>query len=411
MIFPPPTEKQARLIWLALTGLAMAALVALVGGLLWGMGKIIQVLSPVLWPVAVAGIIAFLLDPVVDFFQSKGLSRTRAIVAVYALTVVMLAAIFSGVMPRLVKETRQFVERVPDIVTNFERRFDELMNNPPPLLRNLLRKKLPGGAPPGAVTATNAGPAELTATNAAAATPGTNAPSAFEKAFNERVSESAQKWLAEEFPGIGKWLAGQIGTWFGILISLILVPVYAFYILVERYEIEKNWTAYLPVTESKFKTELVFILSSLKNYLVAFFRGQVLVAICEGFLYTIAFLIIGQPYALLLGASAFILTIVPFLGATILCIISFIVAVVQCGDWLHPLLVLVVVAIIQTLEALWISPRIMRGRVGLHPAIIIFAVMAGTLLMGGLLGGILAIPLAAMIKVMLSRYVWKRRVT
>ena len=229
--------------------------------------------------------------------------------------------------------------------------------------------------------------------------------------MSEQASESAQKWLAEEFPGIGKWLAGQIGTWFGILISLILVPVYAFYILVERYEIEKNWTTYLPVADSKFKTELVFFLSSLKNYLVAFFRGQVLVAICEGILYTIAFLIIGQPYALLLGASAFILTIVPFLGATILCVISFIIAVVQCGDWLHPMLVLVVVGIVQSLEALWISPRIMRGRVGLHPAIIIFAVMAGTTLMGGLLGGILAIPLAAMIKVMLSRYVWKRRET
>ena len=116
-------------------------------------------------------------------------------------------------------------------------------------------------------------------------------------------------------------------------------------------------------------------------------------------------------YALLLGASAFFLTIVPFLGATILCIIAFVVAVVQSGDWLHPILVLAVVVVVQTLEALWISPRIMRGRVGLHPAIIIFAVMAGTLLLGGLLGGILAIPLAALIKVMLSRYVWKRRET
>ena len=58
--------------------------------------------------------------------------------------------------------------------------------------------------------------------------------------------------------------------------------------------------------------------------------GQVLVAICEGILYTIAFLIIGQPYALLLGASAFILTIVPFLGATILCVIAFIIAVLRC---------------------------------------------------------------------------------
>ena len=164
-----------------------------------------------------------------------------------------------------------------------------------------------------------------------------------------------------------------------------------------------------PVADSKFKTELVFFLSSLKNYLVAFFRGQILVAMCEGILYTIAFLAIGLPYALLLGASAFFLTIIPFLGATILAVIAFVIAVVQSGDWFHTIGVLVVVVVVQTLEAFWISPRIMRGRVGLHPAIIIFAVMAGTTLMGGLLGGILAIPLAAMVKVMLSRYVWTRR--
>jgi predicted PurR-regulated permease PerM len=82
---------------------------------------------------------------------------------------------------------------------------------------------------------------------------------------------------------------------------------------------------------------------------------------------------------------------------------------VQYGDWFHPLLVLVVFSVAQSIEALVISPRIMGDRVGLHPLTIIVAVMAGTTLLGGLLGGILAIPLTAVLRVVMFRYVWKRR--
>ena len=72
------------------------------------------------------------------------------------------------------------------------------------------------------------------------------------------------------------------------------------------------------------------------------------------------------------------------------------------------LLVLGVFAVVQTLEGLYISPKIMGGRVGLHPVTIIIAVMAGTTLLGGLLGGILAIPFTAALRVLMFRYVWKR---
>jgi predicted PurR-regulated permease PerM len=117
------------------------------------------------------------------------------------------------------------------------------------------------------------------------------------------------------------------------------------------------------------------------------------------------------PYAVLLGAAAVLLTMIPFLGAITICFTALIIAFVQYGDWLHPALVLAVFAVVQSLEGLVISPRIMRGRVGLHPLAIIIAVMAGTTLLGGLLGGILAIPLTAAMRVVMARYVWKRRGT
>jgi predicted PurR-regulated permease PerM len=110
----------------------------------------------------------------------------------------------------------------------------------------------------------------------------------------------------------------------------------------------------------------------------------------------------------LIGAMAIALTMIPFLGAIFTCLTALVIAFVQFGDWRHPLLVLLVFGIVQALEGLVISPKIMGDRVGLHPVTIIIAVMVGTTLLGGILGGILAIPLTAALRVVMFRYIWKR---
>jgi len=408
MNIPPPTPKQARIIWLALTGIAIATIAALIVGLVWGLGRVLNILSPVLWPLAIAGVLAYLLDPVVDWFERKGLPRTRAIISVFVLALLIVAAIFSSVVPQLVGETRQLVSNIPDYTDRLAERVEYWSTNTPALLQKFLKPVAPAGSTstPATPSETNAAPAS--GTNVVAAT----TPANLSDAIDPQTLQSAQNWLAKELPDIGRWLFGQVGrvaAWFGFLAGLALVPVYAFYLLLEKRGIESSWTNYLPVSDSKFKDELVFILRSINNYLIAFFRGQVLVAICDAILYTIGFLSIGLPYAILLGAAAVVLTMIPFLGAIALCATALIISIVQFGDWLHPVLVLVVFGVVQTLEGLVISPRIMGDRVGLHPLAIIIAVMAGTTLLGGLLGGILAIPLAAVLRVLMARYVWKNK--
>ncbi len=155
------------------------------------------------------------------------------------------------------------------------------------------------------------------------------------------------------------------------------------------------------------KDEIVFIVASINQYLIAFFRGQVLVSICSGTLYTIGFLILGLDYSFLLGFLCLLLTMIPFLGSVIAFVIAIVLTIMQFGDWLHPLLVFLIFTIVITLENFFYSPRIMGNRVGLHPAVVILAVMIGITLLGGLLGGIVAIPLAAALRVIMSRYLWK----
>ena len=419
MIFPSPTAQQARILWASLTALAVGVLIALVVVLLWVLGWVLQQLSPVLLPLGIAGILAYLLDPVVDYLETRGLPRTRAIICVFALAFVIVGGLVGSVLPQIVDETRQLGERIPAYAARLQTRVEGWMNNPPARLRRWLTwppALFSGGQTHQA--ATNESGTKATVTNIVPSTP-TDGRTAgdqplLQKALDPGSLQSATTWLASTLPQVTSWLYGQasrVASLFGVLAGLVLIPVYAFYLLLEKRGIERNWTYYLPLTKSNLKDEIVFVLGSMNDCLITFFRGQVLVAICDGVLYTIGFFSIGLPYAFLLGAMATILTMIPFLGAIITCIAALIIAFVQFGDWLHPALVLAVFGVVQTLEGLVISPKILGDRVGLHPLTIIVSVMVGTTLMGGILGGILAIPLTAALRAVMVRYVWKVRST
>lgn len=433
MNFPPPSPKQAHVMWLALTGLAFAVLAGLVVALIIGLNWTLKVLSPVLWPLAVAAVLAYLLDPVVDWLERRGARRSRAILMVFVLALMLIAALFASVVPQIINETSDLVKSVPRYAESLQHRAETYLKDPPDIVRKLLPRLVGSPAarsgenePPGTnehpgIDAPTPTPAPA-GTNAGLADPGepatagppnsvtvtTNAPDATSLLAGSIVDrgtiQTATGWVTRALPKVGSGVAG----FFGVLAGLALIPVYAFYLLLEKRGIESRWTDYLPLAKSAFKDELVFVLRSINSYLIAFFRGQVLVAICDGVLYTIGFLSIGLNYAVLLGVAAVFLTLIPYLGAIITCAAALIIAAVQHGDWLHPLLVLLVFAVVQTLEGFVIAPKIMGDRLRLHPLTIIIAVMAGTTLLGGILGGILAIPLTAVLRVVLARYVWKR---
>jgi len=141
MEFPPPTPRQARIIWIALTGLAMAALVGLAVALIWGIGRVLYILSPVLWPLAVAGVLAYLLDPVVDWLQAHRFSRRGAIIAVFFLALCLMGALFASVVPQLVRETKLLAERVPSYLDKAHVKVEEYINNPPGWAAGLLKER------------------------------------------------------------------------------------------------------------------------------------------------------------------------------------------------------------------------------------------------------------------------------
>src|SRR5688572_139190 len=376
-IFHPPTAKQARLIWMGVTAFCVGLFLAVLALVLWAMGWALQRLTPVLLPLAIAGILAYLLDPLVDILEKRRVPRGWGIILVYLLGLGIVAGTGAMVIPRLVVETKKLVLDMPTYGQTITDRFQNWKKD------SKVGQKL----------------GELWDTEK------------FKQVWDAELSKNVQDALSKLAPAVSAWLVAQmsrVASWFGLVVGIAMVPVYLFYLLLEKRGISGKWTNYLPIHESKWKIELVFIIQQINDYLILFFRGQVLVALCDGILLTIGFLAIGLDYAFLLGMVAGVLSIVPFLGVAISIIPAIVLAVVQFNDWLHPVLVLGVFALVQFLEGFVISPKIMGDRVGLHPLTIILAVMIGTTLMGGIIGGILAIPLTAALRVLMFRYIWRR---
>ena len=205
-----------------------------------------------------------------------------------------------------------------------------------------------------------------------------------------------------------KSVGGFLGV-FGFLLSLILVPIFLFFFLKEGHSISENWSNYLPLRASPLKSEIVSLLSEINNYLINFFRGQLLVSLIDGLLIGVCLLVIVRlEFSLLIGLMVGLLGLIPYLGMMICWIPAVIIAAAQFGDWWHPVLVTIIFVAANNIDGMIIAPKIVGESVGLHPLTVIISVLAWSLILGGLLGALLAVPLTATLKVLLKRYFWDR---
>ena len=248
------------------------------------------------------------------------------------------------------------------------------------------------------------------------------APSKLTDAERGRLQELVEKQLPnleKQLPNLTEkiWaiIKQSIGGFLGItgfLLSLVLVPIYLFFLLQQRPAIQARWKDYLPLRNSPLKDEVADVLLQINSYIIAYFRGQLLVCLVDGILIgtTLAFLPPpGLNFAVLIGCLVAILTMIPYIGIVLCWIPAVLIAVAQWGDITHPLLVTLIFIVVQNLEGLFYAPRIVGNSVGLHPMTVIVSIFVWGLLIGGLLGPILAVPLTATIKVLLARYVWGER--
>src|SRR5207247_10375016 len=117
---------------------------------------------------------------------------------------------------------------------------------------------------------------------------------------------------------------------------------------------------------------------------------------------------VGRYFAPVSGAVVVVLTLIPSTGIIICWVPVVLVAAFQWGDWTHPIGVTAIFIVIQNLEGLFYAPRIVGNYVGLHPMTVIVSIFVWGLIIGGVIGQLLAVPLTATLKVLFVRYVWAR---
>jgi len=426
-----PTPWQRKVMWAALTAFCVVLLVLIIGTAIWAGANIISFLQPILIPVAIAVILTYLLDPLVTKMSRGTLSRTKAVALVFAITFFALGGLAAWLVPTVSIQSASFARQIPayterarnyivDTIYRFDQTFGFLGSGRAKSASTSFTNWLIG---PGPSASPSAKPTVSPAPNASgtAPAPETIAPSPPKLSTAER--QRIQAYVEKQMPNLQQalptlmekfWaiLKKSIGGFLGVtgfLLSLILVPIYLFFLLNEKPRIQQHWKEYLPLRASPLRDEVAELLSEINSYVTAYFRGQLLVCLVDGILIGMALTLLGLNFAPVIGALVVVLTMVPYIGIIICWVPAVLIAAFQWGDWAHPIWVTVIFIVIQNLEGIFYAPRIVGNYVGLHPMTVIVSIFVWGLIIGGIIGPLLAVPLTATLKVLLGRYVWGRR--
>ncbi|MFW6123415.1 MAG: AI-2E family transporter, partial [Thermodesulfobacteriota bacterium] len=184
----------------------------------------------------------------------------------------------------------------------------------------------------------------------------------------------------------------------GFVLYLILVPVLVYYFLVS---FDNILDSILDLVPPDTREPVIHKMSQMDQIIADFLRGQFIICLLLAFFYSLGFVIIGIDLALVLGIVSGLLWIIPYVGTGLAIVGGVTMALVNYGDLLHPAYVIIWISLVQVLESYIITPRVVGGKVGVHPIVYIIALIVGAKLFG-LLGMLIAIPAAAMIKVLLE---------
>jgi predicted PurR-regulated permease PerM len=199
---------------------------------------------------------------------------------------------------------------------------------------------------------------------------------------------------------VAVFVSHAFSTTIGFLIAVLgylIIPVYLYYLLVDFDRFHQGLLGLVPW---RFREGLRQLGREVDGVLGAFLRGQLSVCLILALLYSIGLLVIGIDLALVIGILAGLAFIVPYVGTIFGIVVGGAMAVAKFHDLLHPLLVVGWFALVQGLEGMVITPRVVGDRVGLHPMATILAVLTGGELFG-FLGLLLAVPAAAAANVLL----------
>ncbi len=340
---------------------------AVTGGLLLGGGAILYYSGATFLPVCIALVLAYLLNPLVGYLERRGLNRALSIITVLFAIVLGIALGAYLFVTSIFHEIQSVQISLPDYAA---RMYDYI----PLKVKAYLGIETP------------------------------------DKAYFqmnhllERLKGVSFDVARETFDFFRKAVTSTLSFVLSVL-GYVITPLYLYYFLKDLPQIRDGLADLVPVG---YRSAFSARTSEIHEILSGFVRGQLTVCAILAVLYSVGLWVIGIDLAVVIGTTSGILFIVPYLGTLFGIVLSMTMAVLKFHDLLHPLLCLGWFGVVQAIEGGIITPKIVGDKVGLHPIVIIIALLIGGQLFG-ILGMLLAVPATAVLKVFFSSYLsWYR---
>ncbi|SMO49753.1 Predicted PurR-regulated permease PerM [Paracoccus laeviglucosivorans] len=331
----------------------------------WYWGGALLVLLLALWtlgnaimPFLLGAAMAYMLDPVADRLERYGLSRTSAVVVITAIVILIVVAVVLMLLPVLVRQTTQLVNTAPQMAEQLQQ---FLMNRFPQLF-----------------------------------TEGST--------VNSALTDMGKNISARGGQLVSTVLGSVMGV-FSVLALIVIVPVVAFYLLLDWDNMVARLDELVPREHAPTARAIA---SEIDNALSGFVRGQGMVILILGTFYSVGLGFVGLPFGVAIGVMAASLSFIPYVGVVIGGATA--IGVALFSFWGDPFWIAAVVAIFavgQMVEGNYLQPKIVGGSIGLHPVWLMLALTVfGT--MFGFVGLLVAVPMAAaigvLVRYMVGRY-------
>ncbi len=356
------SERQQSAVSTAVTILAAFVIVTAIAVVLWTVAAFVGKFSNVILPLAVAAVAALVFQPYYEWLQERlKLPPTVALIAVFASVILPLVAFFWFFGALAFDQISDLIARAPEIWAKASHQLQERW----PGVRKF-----------------------------------------FEGPYGSQIQtavEGSSPMMVEALRGLANNLVNAGANVLGVVVGLLgwlVLPVYfAFFLMAEPRE-GRDLRQLFPFLKPSTRDDLVYLIEEFITIIVAFFRGQLIIAFLQGLLFAVGFSIAGLSYGFIIGLALGFMNIIPYLGNIVGLGAAIPIALFQDGGGPGRLLaVLMVFVAVQMIEGYILTPRIMGERTGLHPMAIIIAIFFWGSALSGILGMILAIPLTAFLVV------------
>ena len=324
--------------------LSLVALAALTVAVVWSLGWILDVFYNLLMSLALAGILALVLYPVVEFLQTRlHLPRLLAVVLLLLAFFLAFGGLIFVLVPPVIRQVVQLMTILPETLASWQEHFSTYF----PELSSMISASL-------------------------------------------EDTSGEESMPALEDPG------ATIMAYLGLLAGLSFVPLFLFFTLLSGNLLRGQASEVLSVFTMHTQQKVLYFMDVFVGYVTAFFQGQLIIAMCMGILYALSFTLIGLEFGALAGLVLGLLNIVPFLGTLIGLVVILPIAYLQQDGGIELLLLAIAAfAVVQLIESWLLTPKIMADRSGLHPAVVVISLFFWGTALGGIIGMVLAVPLTA----------------